>query len=148
MSSSIRVRPLSVADRPAWDGLWAGYLAFYESALDPTVSQTTWARLLDAAFPIHGLVAVDEADAPVGLTHYVLHPATWAVGPYCYLEDLFVDPDARAGGVGRALIEAVYAAADAAGAARVYWLTHETNAGARVLYDRVAKASGFIQYRR
>lgn len=146
--SSIRVRPLGVADRPAWDRLWAGYLAFYESALDPAVSQATWDRLLDPAFPIHGLVAVDDAGAPVGLTHYVLHPATWAVGPYCYLEDLFVDPDARAGGVGRALIEAVYAAADAAGAARVYWLTHETNTGARVLYDRVAKASGFIQYRR
>ena len=146
--SCIRVRPLSVSDRPAWDRLWAGYLAFYESALEPAVSQTTWDRLLDPAFPIHGLVAVDDADAPVGLTHYVLHPATWAVGPYCYLEDLFVDPEARAGGVGRALIEAVYAAADAAGASRVYWLTHETNAAARVLYDRVAKNSGFIQYRR
>ena len=146
--SSIRVRPLSVSDRPAWDRLWAGYLAFYESVLDPAVSETTWTRLLDPAFPIHGLVAVDEVGAPIGLTHYVLHPATWAVGPYCYLEDLFVDPAARAGGVGRALIEAVYAAADAAGASRVYWLTHETNATARLLYDRVARHRGFIQYQR
>ena len=146
--AKIRVRPLSVSDRPAWDRLWAGYLAFYESALDPAVSETTWARLLDPAFTVFGLVAVDDAGAPIGLTHYVLHPATWAVSPYCYLEDLFVDPQARAGGVGRALIEAVYAAADAACASRVYWLTHETNAAARVLYDRVAKNSGFIQYRR
>ena len=36
----------------------------------------------------------------------------------------------------------------AAGASRVYWLTHETNTDARVLYDRLAERSGFIQYRK
>jgi len=146
--TAITVRPLVVSDRPAWDRLWAGYLTFYESSLAPAVSETTWTRLLDPDFPIFGLVAVDETGQPVGLTHYVLHPATWAVGPYCYLEDLFVDPAIRGTGAGRALIEAVYAAADAVGAARVYWLTHESNDTARKLYDRVARNTGFIQYRR
>lgn len=144
---STTIRPLAATDRAAWDRLWAGYLAFYESELAPEVSAVTWNRLLDPQFPIHGLVAEDERGV-FGLTHYVLHPATWAVGPYCYLEDLFVDSDRRGSGAGRALIEAVYAAADAAGAARVYWLTHETNATARALYDRVARNAGFIQYRR
>jgi len=141
------IRPLAAIDRADWDRLWAGYLAFYESALDPAVSQVTWNRLLDPQFPIHGLVAEDAAGV-LGLTHYVLHPATWAIGPYCYLEDLFVDPARRGTGAGRALIEAVYAAADAAGAARVYWLTQEGNATARALYDKVARYAGFIQYRR
>jgi len=33
------------------------------------------------------------------------------------------------------------------GASRLHWLTHETNAAAQALYDRVAMKSGFIQYR-
>jgi len=50
--------------------------------------------------------------------------------------------------VGRALIEAVYGAAKAAGASRVYWQTHETNVSAMRLYDQVAEKSGFVVYRK
>jgi ribosomal protein S18 acetylase RimI-like enzyme len=54
----------------------------------------------------------------------------------------------RGQGIGRKLIEAVCAHASKDGAARVYWLTHETNATARKLYDQVADLSGFIVYRK
>jgi GNAT superfamily N-acetyltransferase len=64
------------------------------------------------------------------------------------LQDLFVAEVARGQGLGRALIEAVYREARAAGASRVYWLTHETNATARALYDKLADRPGFIQYRK
>ena len=67
---------------------------------------------------------------------------------YCYLEDLFVEPSVRGGGTGRALIAAVEAAACAAGASRLYWLTHETNETAQTLYNKVAERAGFIQYRK
>lgn len=80
--------------------------------------------------------------------HYLFHHSTWTVGPYCYLQDLFTAPDARKQGVAHALIEAVAAAAHAAGASRVYWLTHDTNTTAMAFYDRVATRSGFVQYRR
>ncbi len=63
-----------------------------------------------------------------------------------YLQDLFVDPAMRGQGLGRALIEHVYAEAAARGCSRVWWLTHETNTDAMVLYDRVADKSGFVQY--
>lgn len=142
-----QIRPLAPSDRAAWDGLWAGYLTFYQSSVAPEVSEATWARLHDPAAPMFALVAEDEAGV-FGLVQCVLHASTWSTKPYCYLGDLFVDPARRGTGAGRALIEAVYAEADARGAARVYWMTHETNATARLLYDRVAKASGFIQYRR
>jgi GNAT superfamily N-acetyltransferase len=66
----------------------------------------------------------------------------------CYLQDLFVADDARGSGVGRVLIEHVYADARRRGASRVYWLTHEFNHNARQLYDRVADRSGFIHYRK
>jgi len=59
-----------------------------------------------------------------------------------------VSPDARGAGVGRKLIEYVYAIARDQGCARVHWLTHETNTDAMLLYDRIAERSGFVQYRR
>ena len=141
-----RVRPLAPHDRPAWDRLWAGYLEFYGTSLQPDVSEATWSRLLYADAAMFALVAEHDGTV-IGIVHGVMHPATWSIGPYCYLEDLFVDPAARGSGAGRALIEAVYARADAAGASRVYWMTHKDNP-ARRLYDQVATVSEFVQYRR
>jgi GNAT superfamily N-acetyltransferase len=93
--------------------------------------------------------AVAEHDGSlVGLVHYIFHRSTWTQGDYVYLQDLFAHPDARGQGVGRALIEHVYRAAEQAKAVRVYWLTHETNVPAMQLYDRVAERSGFLQYRK
>lgn len=144
----MRIRDIAPEDRPKWEPLWAGYLDFYESTVRPEVTQTTWARFHDPSEPVFALVADDEAGGLVGFVHCVLHRGTWAVGDFCYLEDLFVAPAGRGHGVGRALIEAVYARADALGCERVYWLTHESNAAARSLYDRIAVNRGFIQYRR
>ena len=77
-----------------------------------------------------------------------MHRSTWACGNYVYLNDLFVTPDVRGGGAGRALIEAIYARADAMGAERVYWLTHESDTTARKLYNSIAVNDGFLEYRR
>lgn len=146
---SFEIRDLAQDDRPGWEKLWAGYLEFYQSSLDPAVTDATFARLLDPAEPMFALVAEDvDTHELLGLVHCVLHRGTWAIGDFCYLEDLFTAPAARKQGVGRALIEAVYARADALKCERVYWLTHETNTTARKLYDQVAQNRGFIQYRR
>ncbi|MEY4785285.1 MAG: hypothetical protein RIR41_3220 [Pseudomonadota bacterium] len=142
------VRPPAADDREQWLGLWQGYLDFYESDVPASVTNLTWNRLLDPEAPIHGLCAATTDGRILGIVHYLFHPVTWAAGPRCYLEDLFTSADARGRGVGRALIEAVYAAADARGADQVYWLTQEFNATARRLYDQVATATPFIKYRR
>lgn len=141
------VRDLAETDRAQWDALWTGYLEFYETTLASEITESVFARLIDPNTKMFAFVAEDRGRL-TGLVHCVLHPATWSLADYCYLEDLFVSPDARGAGVARALIEAVYARADALGCARVYWLTHESNATARGLYDRVAQYRGFIQYRR
>jgi len=141
------IRTIGASDAPAWRKLWSAYLAFYKTDLPVEVTDVTWRRLLDPAEPLFGLAAV-RAGALAGFAHCVLHRGTWSVGDHCYLEDLYVAPGARGTGAGRALIEAVYREADRRGAARVYWLTHETNATARALYDRVGRRSGFIQYTR
>ncbi len=142
------IRPLVSADRTQWGDLWRGYLDFYKSDVPDDVTELTWRRLLDPEAPILGFCAAADDDRLLGIVHYLFHPVTWSAGPRCYLEDLFTAPEARGQGVGRALIEAVYAAADARGADQVYWLTQEFNATARRLYDQVATATPFIKYRR
>jgi GNAT superfamily N-acetyltransferase len=144
----ITIRPLQTSDQPDWRRLWAGYLAFYGASLPEEVFATTFARLLgDDPQDFSGLLALVDGQA-VGLTHYLFHRSCWKVENICYLQDLYVDPAARGTGLGRALIEAVYARADAAGAPQVYWLTQEFNAPARQLYDRLAKVGPFIRYTR
>jgi len=144
---AVVIRPLSPDERAAWEPLWQGYLAFYGTSVPAETTATTWARLHDPAEPMHVLGALSGSDL-LGIVHYIFHRSTWTVGDYCYLQDLFTVEAARGRGVGRALIEAVVDRARDAGASRVYWLTHETNAPARALYDRVADRPGFIQYRR
>ena len=140
-----RIEPLRDDDRAEWDALWSAYLVFYESALAPEVTADVFRRLV-AEDGLHGALARDDDGRAVGLVHWLHHPSTWSTGTYCYLEDLFVAPDVRGGGVGRALIAHVRERAAAAGAEKVYWLTQERNATARALYDRVASSTGFVHY--
>ncbi len=142
------VRPLAPRDREGWEPLWHGYLEFYNTVLPDEVTEATWHKLMDPSRSPHGLVAVGEEGGLVGLTHYLFHQSTWTIPHVCYLQDLFVDPRARGQGAGRTLIEAVYAAADKAGAAQVYWLTQDFNTTARALYDKVATLTPFVRYRR
>ncbi|MEX5729400.1 GNAT superfamily N-acetyltransferase [Rhodovulum iodosum] len=140
------IRPLRSDDRAAWDRLWGAYLDFYQTALPPEVYEATFTRLLDPGMPdMNGLIAIEDG-TPTGLVHYIRHRHCWRVEDVCYLQDLFVDAEARGGGIGRALIEAVYAAADAAGTPSVYWLTQEFNDSARQLYDRIGRFTPFVKY--
>jgi GNAT superfamily N-acetyltransferase len=147
----LTIRPVAQRDFDAWSVLWDGYNAFYgrhgATALPPEVTRTTWSRFFDAAEPVHALVA-EASGQLVGLAHYLFHRSTIQVAPTCYMQDLFTSEAARGKGVGRALIEAVYRQAKLAGAPRVYWQTHETNAAAMLLYDKVAERSGFVVYRK
>ena len=133
------------ADFPRWSDLWRQYLAFYKTELPASQYEHTWTRLHDGR--LHGFAARDETGHMIGLTHFLYHAHGWSSAPICYLQDLFTDPAARGRGVARSLIEAVGEAARHDGADRMYWLTHETNATARLLYDRVAQNSGFLVYR-
>ncbi len=147
-SLEVRVRPLAAEDAPEWRRLWTGYLRFYETRVSEEVYTTTFARLLSGdPQEFHGLIA-ESGGRPVGLAHYLFHRHAWKLRNVCYLQDLYADPDHRGRGVGRALIEAVYAAADTAGAPDVYWLTQEFNHTARQLYDRIGRVTPFIRYNR
>jgi GNAT superfamily N-acetyltransferase len=151
MSLDLTVRPVTASDYDQWLPLWDGYNIFYgrsgPTALAPEITQTTWARFFDPAEPVHALVA--ESDGKLlGLTHYLYHRSTTTIAPVCYLQDLFTTEASRGKGVGRALINCVHEQAKLAGAARLYWLTHETNYTAMELYNKVAERSGFVVYRK
>lgn len=145
---SLKIRALAAPDRAAWEVLWAGYLDFYEADIATEVTERTWSRLIEPGIDPNGFCAVTGEGRIVGIVHYLYHVSTWTLGPTCYLQDLFVDPEIRGSGAGRALIEAVYRAADERGAAQVYWLTQHFNETARRLYERIGVATPFIKYNR
>ncbi len=149
MPPSVTVRPVRESDFEAWLPLWIGYNAFYgregTTALDPEVTMTTWRRFFDATEPVFALVAETQGKV-VGLTHFLHHRSTTRIELTTYLQDLFTAPEARGQGVGRALIQGVYAAAARSGIKRVYWQTHHTNSAGRLLYDKVARHHGFVVY--
>jgi GNAT superfamily N-acetyltransferase len=127
--------------------MWRDYLAFYHTELPPEVYDHHLARLTAPEGDFRALVAEGEGGL-LGLVHFLFHQHGWRIAGTCYLQDLFVAPAARGTGLGRALIEAVYAAADARGIPSVYWLTQTGNATARQLYDRIADPTDFMVYRR
>lgn len=145
---SVDIRPLRPSDETEWRALWKAYLEFYESSVSEQVYSTTFSRLTDPAVPAQIALIAEREGQAVGLVHAIFHPHNWRIEDVCYLQDLYVAPEARGTGAGRALIEAVYAAADANGTPSVYWLTQDFNMSARQLYDRVAKLTPFIKYQR
>lgn len=148
MTEPLLIRPIAESDQADWRRLWRGYLAYYETELPDAVYDSTFARLLSGApGEYRGYLALLEGRA-VGLTHYLFHRSCWSIADTCYLQDLYADPDVRGTGIGRALIEAVYTAADAHGAASVYWMTQDFNHTARRLYDRIGVKTPFIEYNR
>lgn len=144
---TLEIRPLTANDRAAWEPLWQGYLTFYKASLTPEVTDTTWARFLDPSEPMFVRGAFENGRL-LGIVQCVLHRTSWSSKPICYLQDLFTVPEARGKGVGKALIEHVYEMARSEGWFRVYWQTHESNAEAQVLYNKLADRSGFIVYRK
>ena len=143
----MHIRPIDRNDKAQWLPLWKGYQTFYKVTIADDVTDVTWERFFDEFIPVHAFIAEDKGEI-LGFVHYIFHYSAWTKGPYVYLQDLFTTEAARGKGVGRALIAAVYEAAEKTGAARVYWLTHETNETAIGLYEKVADRSGFIQFRK
>ncbi|MCQ2031580.1 GNAT family N-acetyltransferase [Stutzerimonas zhaodongensis] len=144
--SNVEIRPVTPADHSVWLQLWQAYLHFYDTELPAETSALAWQRFLDPTEPTHATLAW-RGNQAIGLGQWIFHRSNWTVSHNCYLQDLFVQPDVRCGGVGRQLIEHVLTQARNAGSTNVHWLTQATNHTAMRLYDQMAKRSGFVQYR-
>jgi GNAT superfamily N-acetyltransferase len=143
---NLTIRAIEEKDKSQWLKLWAGYLEFYKSTISPEQTELTWKRLINNELKMFGFVAENE-DKVIGFTHSLFRPSTWTETDYCYLEDLFVDPNIRGKGVGRALMDKVVELAKEKKSKRVYWTTQEFNKTARVLYDSITPVSEYVQYR-
>ena len=142
----VSVREIEPRDQARWRILWDGYCRFYERELSEAITAHTWARILDPGSPVHAIVAEHRERGVVGIANYVIHENTWSLTPVCYLEDLYVDPDERALGVGKQLIDWLVARMSERGWSRLYWNTRENNYRARGLYDKYTPHSGFVRY--
>lgn len=147
-AAGLDIRPLTPGDEKDWRRLFRDYLAFYETELPESTYQATWQRL-NSGLPheFACLLAVVEGK-PVGLAHYLFHRSCWLESNACYLQDLYADPEMRGLGIGRALLEGVYARARAEGAGEVHWETANHNHTAQRLYDRIATKTPFIVYQK
>jgi GNAT superfamily N-acetyltransferase len=140
------IRAIEAGDWDRWLPLWRGYLSFYRAELAEATSRSTFERLCVADDDVFGFIAVDEAGSGRGLAHCIIHPSTWSRRSSCYLEDLFVAPDGRGSGLGRALLERAKRASEDRGARRLYWHTQQYNGRARSLYDQVGRPTSFVVY--
>jgi len=147
-AKKVSIRTLAETDEKEWRRLWTAYLEYYESGVAEVVYKTTFARLLSNDYTEFNARLAIMDGRPVGLVHFLFHRHCWREENVCYLQDLYADPEIRGKGVGRALIEAVYAEADRVGSPSVYWLTQDFNSTARRLYDQVADLTPFIKYQR
>ena len=143
---TLTIRAIEEKDKDQWLKLWAGYLEFYKSTISLEQTELTWKRLINNEQKMFGFVAESE-EGVIGFTHCLFRPSTWTETDYCYLEDLFVDPNIRGKGIGRALMNKVVELAKEKNSKRVYWTTQEFNKTARVLYDSITPVSEFVQYR-
>jgi GNAT superfamily N-acetyltransferase len=143
---TLTIRAIEEKDKDQWLKLWAGYLEFYKSTISSEQTELTWKRLINNELKMFGFVAESE-EGIIGFTHCLFRPSTWTETDYCYLEDLFVDPNIRGKGIGRALMNKVVELAKEKNSKRVYWTTQEFNKTARVLYDSITPVSEFVQYR-
>jgi GNAT superfamily N-acetyltransferase len=145
MSSDVRVRPAEPADEARWRELFDAYTRFYEREPDLEISRQTWSRIQSPGSPVYAIVAEHDG-AVVGIANYLLHENTSSLHQACYLQDLFVDPAIRGRGIGKALIDWLWAETQAQGWGVLYWQTRENNYRARTLYDTYTPHSGFLRY--
>ncbi len=148
MTKAFDIRPLGRRDRSQWGVLWRGYLDFYSAEIDASHDDGLFDRLTDPENTAMQAWVAEDDGGLMGLVQIIVHAHTWRAEDVTYLQDLYALPRVRGSGVGRALIEKVYADADAAGRGTVYWMTRQSNTTARTLYDRVAQPTDFMKYSR
>ncbi len=143
---TINIRPIEPRDESRWRELWDAYTRFYEREPSNALTASTWQRIFDPSVPVHAIVAEDAEAGVLGIANYLTHESTSALSPVCYLQDLFVDPLWRGGGVGGLLIDWLVEEMAEQGWSRLYWHTKEDNYRARGLYDKYVRESGFLRY--
>ena len=143
---SVQVRPLGDKDFFPWLGLFEGYSEFYKSDLTDEKALRVWSWIIDKNHDLDGAVAVDENGDFVGFTLYRAVPRTLSGDVGLFVDDLFVAPDARDTGIGRALMDFAKEYAKAHNYSSLQWVTAADNKTAQKLYDEVGTRTSWVTY--
>jgi GNAT superfamily N-acetyltransferase len=111
-------------------------LAVYER--EPDAVTATEADLLEHGFrdnPYYSCLIADQDGVPVGFALFFYDYSTWLGRPGLYLEDLFVLPEHRGAGIGKALLQRLAAIALEKGCARMKWEVLDWNSPAIDFYN-------------
>jgi len=143
---SVTIRPVKSGDFFTWLDLFVAYGDFYETTVDDEKALIVWSWLESGEHAMRGVVAEQDDGTLVGFAHFrsFARPLRGTTG--YFLDDLFVRPESRQKGIGRALIENVREEARKAGADVVRWTTAEDNSDAQRLYDEVAERTTWVTY--
>jgi ribosomal protein S18 acetylase RimI-like enzyme len=144
--SPLKIRPVEPRDRAGWDRLYAGYAAFYLVTQTQDMRDRVWSWLMDKTQEMNGLVAQDADGNLIGLAHFRAFARPLSASTGGFLDDLFVDPDARGSGAADALMEALKSEGAKRGWSVIRWITAEDNYRARKLYDRMADKTRWVTY--
>lgn len=140
------IQPPSETDRGDWERLYRGYAEFYRVPMDERILQTVWDWIFDPGREFYCIMARDSGGAGVGLMHYRAMPSPLRGAVVGFLDDLYVEPAARGGGVVNSLFDELKAQARRHGWPVVRWITRDNNYRARSVYDRVATRTDWITY--
>ncbi|MGI4983150.1 MAG: GNAT family N-acetyltransferase [Janthinobacterium lividum] len=143
---ALEIRYVKETDHPHWLEMFKQYCVFHDVPLTVDVTERAWERIFTPGTPLRALIALNEEGRALGICNYLCHEDTFSCKPMCYLADLYVDPESRGRGVGRALIAEVTRIGREEAWFRIYWITGEDNQPARVLYDAVARNTGHVRY--
>lgn len=143
---SVTVRPVAEADKDIWHRMFDEYAAFYKTEIPEGAHKAVWNWIFDPSEKFWCSVAVTDDGSLVGFTQYQLMHRSLGGSKVCYLSDLYVNPEIRGTGAGRAMIDHVFAFAKTHRISNVRWLTQEFNSDARRLYDTYMQKSDFILY--
>jgi len=142
------VKPLQAQDRAEWQRLYHGYAVFYKTVMTNEILDTVWGWIQDEGNPFFGLLARDANGRAVGLAHCRQMPSPLRGALVGFLDDLFVDPDARGQGVVEALYQALNDLGREQGWPFIRWITAENNYRGRAVYDRLAEKTHWITYQK
>jgi ribosomal protein S18 acetylase RimI-like enzyme len=144
------IRPAAFSDAPDLARLFDAYRVFYKRDSDPAAAHAFVADQLQKAVTRFFIARDDATNAALGFVHLIPSLGTLAMRPIWYLEDLFVIPEARRRGVGRALMLRAEQFALETGAERLTLSTAHDNHAAQALYRSVgyARDEYFWQFHR
>ncbi|PSJ54214.1 GNAT family N-acetyltransferase [Kumtagia ephedrae] len=144
---TVMVREPRAEDRDAFLAMWEDFVALAPSEPgNHAMGPLNWERIMGTEHALQCLLAADADDRPRAFVLFLAFPFTWSRGDVCYLQDIYVCPEARGRGMAQALIARVAEIGRARGWFKIFWMTQSDNFAAQRLYDKVAERKDYIRY--